>query len=75
MPRIDLMKLRRPSLRHDRGYPLANKGHDARAIQQWLGHRSIASTAVYTALLPSANGEGSDFTWKNLTCVLLRQPK
>jgi site-specific recombinase XerD len=40
-------------LRHACGYALANKGHDTRAIQGWLGHRSIASTAVYTALAPN----------------------
>ena len=40
-------------LRHACGYALANKGHDTRAIQGWLGHRSITSTAVYTALAPS----------------------
>jgi Phage integrase family len=28
-------------LRHACGYALANKGHDTRAIQGWLGHRSI----------------------------------
>jgi site-specific recombinase XerC len=32
---------------------LANKGHDTRAIQGWLSHRSITSTAVYTALAPN----------------------
>ena len=26
-------------LRHACGYALANKGHDTRAIQGWLGHR------------------------------------
>jgi site-specific recombinase XerD len=35
------------------GYALANKGHDTRAIQGWLGRRSITSTAVYTALAPN----------------------
>jgi site-specific recombinase XerD len=35
------------------GCALANKGHDTRAIQAWLGHRSITSTAVYTALAPN----------------------
>jgi site-specific recombinase XerD len=39
-------------LRHACGYALANKGHDTRAIQAWLGHRSITSTAVYMALAP-----------------------
>jgi hypothetical protein len=29
--------------RHVCGYALANKGHDTRAIQGWLGHRSITS--------------------------------
>jgi site-specific recombinase XerD len=33
-------------LRHAGGYALANKGHDNRAIQDWLGHRSITSTAA-----------------------------
>jgi site-specific recombinase XerD len=40
-------------LRHACGYALANKGHDTRAIQGWLGHRSIANTAVHTALAPN----------------------
>jgi site-specific recombinase XerD len=40
-------------LRHACGYALANKRHDTRAIQGWLGHRSITSTAVYTALAPN----------------------
>jgi integrase len=40
-------------LRHACGYALANKGHDTRAIQGWLGHRSITSTAIYTAQAPN----------------------
>src|ERR1700724_1371355 len=40
-------------LRHACGYALANKGIDTRAIQGWLGHRSITSTAVYRALAPN----------------------
>jgi site-specific recombinase XerD len=40
-------------LRYACGYALANKGHDTRAIQGWLGHRSIISTAVYTAPAPN----------------------
>jgi site-specific recombinase XerD len=43
----------RHMLRHACGYALANKGHDTRAIQGWLGHRSITSTAVCTALAPN----------------------
>ena len=30
-------------LRHGCGYALANAGHDTRAIQDWLGHRSIST--------------------------------
>jgi integrase len=39
-------------LRHACGYKLANDGQDTRAIQHYLGHRSIASTVRYTALAP-----------------------
>ena len=37
-------------LRHSCGYKLANDGQDTRAIQHYLGHRSITSTVRYTAL-------------------------
>jgi integrase len=40
-------------LRHACGYALANKGHDTRAIQDWLGHRSIQHTVRYTELAPA----------------------
>jgi integrase len=40
-------------LRDACGYALANRGHDTRAIQGWLGDRSITSTAVYAALAPN----------------------
>jgi integrase len=33
-------------LRHGCGYALANAGHDTRAIQDWLGHRSALHRAV-----------------------------
>jgi type 1 fimbriae regulatory protein FimB/type 1 fimbriae regulatory protein FimE len=39
-------------LRHSCGFKLANDGQDTRAIQHYLGHRSIASTVRYTALAP-----------------------
>jgi type 1 fimbriae regulatory protein FimB/type 1 fimbriae regulatory protein FimE len=39
-------------LRHSCGYKLANDGHDTRAIQHYLGHRSINSTVRYTMLAP-----------------------
>jgi hypothetical protein len=29
------------------------QGHDTRAIQGWLGHQSITSTAIYAALAPN----------------------
>jgi type 1 fimbriae regulatory protein FimB/type 1 fimbriae regulatory protein FimE len=47
------LKVHPHMLRHACGYALANKGHDTRAIQGWLGHRSITSTAIYTALAPN----------------------
>jgi len=35
-------------LRHSCGYYLANKGHDTRMIQDYLGHRDPSHTAHYT---------------------------
>ncbi len=40
-------------LRHACGYALANAGHDTRALQDWLGHRSIQHTVRYTELAPT----------------------
>lgn len=37
-------------LRHACGYALANKGHDTRALQAYLGHRNIVHTTRYTEL-------------------------
>jgi type 1 fimbriae regulatory protein FimB/type 1 fimbriae regulatory protein FimE len=39
-------------LRHACGFALANKGHDTRALQAYLGHRNIQHTVRYTALSP-----------------------
>jgi integrase len=39
-------------LRHATGYALANKGHDTRALQAYLGHRNIQHTVRYTELAP-----------------------
>ena len=39
-------------LRHACGYALANKGHDTRALQAYLGHRNIQHTVRYTELAP-----------------------
>jgi integrase len=39
-------------LRHAAGYYLINEGYDVRVAQDYLGHKNIASTAIYTALSP-----------------------
>src|SRR6476646_2712416 len=40
-------------LRHPCGFALANKGHDTRALQAYLGHRNIQHTVRYTELAPN----------------------
>jgi len=47
-------------LRHACGYALANKGHDTRALQAYLGHKNIQHTVRYTELSP---GRFKDF-WR-----------
>ena len=47
-------------LLHACGFALANKGHDTRALQAYLGHRNIQHTVRYTELSP---GRFKDF-WK-----------
>jgi site-specific recombinase XerD len=42
------LKARPHMLRHACGYAIANNDHDTRAIQGWLGHGSITSTAAYS---------------------------
>ena len=37
-------------LRHACGFTLANRGHDTRAIQAYLGHKNIQHTVRYTEL-------------------------
>ncbi len=39
-------------LRHACGFALANKGHDTRAVQAYLGHKNIQHTVRYTELAP-----------------------
>jgi site-specific recombinase XerD len=39
-------------LRHACGFKLANEGVDTRALQAYLGHRSIQHTVRYTELSP-----------------------
>jgi integrase len=48
-------------LRHACGYALANKGHDTRSLQAYLGHRNIQHTVRYTELSPT---RFKDF-WRN----------
>jgi integrase len=50
-----------PMLRHACGFALANKGHDTRALQAYLGHRNIQHTVRYTELSPT---RFKDF-WRN----------
>jgi integrase len=40
-------------LRHATGFALANAGHDTRALQSYLGHKSIQHTVRYTELSPT----------------------
>jgi type 1 fimbriae regulatory protein FimB/type 1 fimbriae regulatory protein FimE len=40
-------------LRHACGYYLANRGHDTRSLQAYLGHRNIQHTVKYTELSPT----------------------
>ena len=45
-------QIRRRMLRHAYGFALANKGHDTRALQAYLGHKNIQHTVRYTELSP-----------------------
>jgi site-specific recombinase XerD len=49
-------------LRHGTGYKLANDGVDTRAIQDYLGHKSIANTVRYSRLSPE---RFKGFRWKD----------
>jgi type 1 fimbriae regulatory protein FimB/type 1 fimbriae regulatory protein FimE len=40
-------------LRHACGYALANRGHDTRALQAYLGHKNIQHTVRYIELSPT----------------------
>jgi integrase len=42
------------ALRHGTGYRLIRKGTDLRRVQEFLGHKDIKSTTIYTTLDPSA---------------------
>jgi len=44
-------------LRHACGFALADQGADTRLIQDYLGHRSIQHTVLYTAANPARFGK------------------
>ena len=49
-------------LRHAKGFQLASKGVDTRAIQAYLGHKNIQHTVIYTKLDSSRfKGFSDDF--------------
>ncbi|WP_058911255.1 tyrosine-type DNA invertase [Entomohabitans teleogrylli] len=50
-------------LRHGCGYALANLGRDTRLIQDYLGHRNIRNTVIYTA----TNTRRFQEVWGNVT--------
>jgi integrase len=50
------------SLRHGCGFKLASEGVDTRAIQDYLGHKSIANVVRYTRLSPE---RFRAFRWKD----------
>ena len=45
-----LRKITPHMLRHGCGYALINKGYDVRVVQDYLGHKDIRNTAMYTKL-------------------------
>jgi type 1 fimbriae regulatory protein FimB len=57
-------------LRHACGYNLAERGNDTRLIQDYLGHRNIRHTVVYTA----ANSERFRSAWLKENCLELSSP-
>ncbi|PWI77132.1 hypothetical protein DEO48_25950 [Enterobacter sp. CGMCC 5087] len=48
-------------LRHSCGYSLADRGNDTRLIQDYLGHKNIRHTVLYTA----SNAERFRRAWQN----------
>jgi len=48
--RAGLRKITPHMLRHGCGYALINKGYDVRVVQDYLGHKDIRNTAIYTRL-------------------------
>jgi len=56
-------------LRHACGFALADRGIDTRLIQDYLGHRNIRHTVVYTA----SNAERFEGVWRDKTRPRERQ--
>ncbi|HFT7668195.1 TPA: tyrosine-type DNA invertase [Serratia marcescens] len=54
-------------LRHACGYNLAERGNDTRLIQDYLGHRNIRHTVLYTA----ANAARFNYVWLKETGLVL----
>jgi integrase len=50
------------ALRHGTGFKLANDGVDTRAIQDYLGHKSITNTVRYSRLSPE---RFKSFKWRD----------
>jgi site-specific recombinase XerD len=52
---VDVARNTKPAhlMRHACGFALANRGHDTRALQAYLGHRNIQHTVRYTELSPT----------------------
>ncbi len=49
-------------LRHGTGFKLANNGVDTRAIQDYLGNKSITNTVRYSRLSPERS---KAFRWRD----------
>jgi Phage integrase family len=57
-------------LRHACGFKLANDGHDTRALQHYVGHKTIQHTVRYTELSPDRfriSGVNRSFTLHSRT--------
>jgi hypothetical protein len=49
-------------LRHARGYALASAGHDTRALQYWLGHRSMGCYSGHRSEVDAINDWSAEET-------------
>jgi type 1 fimbriae regulatory protein FimB len=66
--RAGLLSVHPHTLRHSCGFVLADRGHDLRLIQDYLGHRDPRHTVHYTRTAGRASrGYGDDAKWPNRT--------